>query len=111
MRRRYKARRSQCFGKSSTVINSRGEIAYLFGCLLLQPSTGLLNKGLIVSAVCTIADDRYNAALEIFFGCRRILVVGATNARRVNVGCSRGDIDVKTPHCARVKITTAQGAG
>lgn len=51
---------------SSTAINSRDGIAYLFGCLLLQPSTGLLNKGLIVSTICTIADDRYNAALEIF---------------------------------------------
>jgi hypothetical protein len=65
MRRRYNARRSQCFEMSSTAINSRDEIAYLFGGLLLQPSTGLLNKGLIVSAICTIADDRYNATLEI----------------------------------------------
>ena len=54
-------------GSRQMVINSRNEIAYLFRCLLLQPSTGLLNKCLIVSAVCAIADDRYNAVLEIFF--------------------------------------------
>jgi hypothetical protein len=38
----------------------------LFGRLLLQPSASLLDKSLILTAVCAIADDRYDTILEIF---------------------------------------------
>jgi len=51
---------------SSTTIKFRDEIAHLFGRLLLQPSTSLLDKSLIVPAVRTIADDGYDTILEIF---------------------------------------------
>jgi hypothetical protein len=50
----------------STTIRSRDETTHLFGRLILQPSTSLLDKSLIVAAVCTIADDRYDTILEIF---------------------------------------------
>jgi hypothetical protein len=51
---------------SSTTIKFRDNITHLFGRLLLQPSGSLLDKSLIVTAVCTIADDRYDTILEIF---------------------------------------------
>ncbi len=51
---------------SSTTIKFRHEIAHLLGRLLLQPSASLLDKRLIVTAVCTIANDRYDTILEIF---------------------------------------------
>lgn len=51
---------------SSTMIKCRNEITHVFGRLLLQPSAGLLDKSLIMTTVCTIADDRYDAIFEIF---------------------------------------------
>lgn len=51
---------------SSTTIKFRDNITHLFGRLLLQPSGSFLDKSLIVTAVCTIADDRYDTILEIF---------------------------------------------
>jgi len=53
----------------STTINSepQDKTTHLFGCLLLEPGTGLLDKGLIMTPVCAISDDGYDAVLEIFF--------------------------------------------
>jgi hypothetical protein len=52
---------------SSTTIKFRDdEITHLFGRLLLQPGASLLDKCLILAAVCTVADDRYDTILEIF---------------------------------------------
>jgi hypothetical protein len=82
----------------------------LFGGLLLQPSPGLLDKSLIVTAVCTIADDRYDAILEIFLRRRRA-VVGVADTCRAGVWGLRGNIDVEAPHSAGIIIITTQGAG
>ena len=51
---------------SSSTIKFWDEITHLVGRLLLQPSAGLLDKSLILTTVCTIADDRYDTILEIF---------------------------------------------
>jgi hypothetical protein len=50
---------------SSTTIKFQDEIAHLFSRLLLQPSASLLDKSLILTPVCAIADDRYDTILEI----------------------------------------------
>jgi hypothetical protein len=93
---------------SSTTIRYRDEITHLFRRLLLQPGAGLLDKSLIVTAVCTIAYDGYDTILEIFLRGRR---VGVADTSRAGVWGLRSNVDVETPHSAGVKIITTQGAG
>jgi hypothetical protein len=61
--------------------SASGQIAHLFGCLALKPSTGLF--GLIVALVCTIADDMMRSLITSFDDVAQLVVRKTTRAERI----------------------------
>jgi hypothetical protein len=94
---------------SSVIIKIYDEIAHFLRNVLLQPSTILLDKFLIITTVrCTITDNRDDAVLQIFLGDCNIIVAEES---RADVGSSRGDVYVEAPNSTWVKIAATQRTG